>query len=233
MAGFLDLGGVGHPNPFFQQGMSKSAFLRLFAVIVLAHVVGRAVEPQGLLAQFTKPLIVISLLLFVFATTKGQSTTQKWLLAGLGLGLTGDVLLMLDGMFIPGLVAFLIGHLCYLMVFKPSQVHPRGMWISGIAVAVAGGFFLGSAWHGLNAMAIPVLAYTLVIGTMATSAGRFWNSPAAPVAAGALLFVLSDLLLAYNRFVEPIPYADVPIMITYALAQAGIGLGVLNQSQAQ
>jgi uncharacterized membrane protein YhhN len=214
--------------------MNQSAFVRLFAVIVLAHLVGRVLEPSGLLAQFTKPLIVLSLVLYVYSSTRGEVAPPRWLLAGLGLGLIGDVLLLWDHLFIPGLVAFLLGHGCYLKAFQVFPIQRKGLLISGTTALLAGGFFLGNAWLGLQAMALPVLAYTLVIGAMATSAGRFWNSPAVAVAAGALLFVLSDLLLAYNRFVEPIPYADVPIMTTYALAQAGIALGMihpkLNQS---
>jgi uncharacterized membrane protein YhhN len=78
---------------------------------------------------------------------------------------------------------------------------------------------------------LPVLVYAGTITVMGiTAAFRFRRTYPLSfwlVFIGALLFITSDLLLATNRFVRPLPSANTLIMLTYALAQAGIAVGAL------
>ena len=144
-------------------------------------------------------------------------------LAGLWLSLSGDVLLMLpQGLFVPGLVAFALAHLCYIRAFA-TGLAPRMSWGPAmVVVALAGGNLL-ALWPHLPAdMQLPVSVYVLLIGCMACLALERWRQGqpgGRDAAAGAVLFVLSDSLLAWDRFADPLPLAIAGVLLTYWAAQ--------------
>ena len=149
------------------------------------------------------------------------------LLAGLVASLAGDVLLMgPGGMFVPGLVCFLLAHLAYIALFRiGAGLFPRPGALAAALLVGAGMYaFL---WHGglPAALRIPVGAYVVVIACMAAQAiGRaavlHRADPSAPwVAVGACFFMLSDSLLATNKFVAPLPLAQLWVLATYYAAQ--------------
>ncbi|MRD47042.1 hypothetical protein GHT07_07115 [Caenimonas koreensis DSM 17982] len=147
-----------------------------------------------------------------------------WLLvAGLVFSLIGDCFLMFPGYFIPGLVAFLTAHMFYIALFR------QGMpWFpSKRALAITLGF--GAAmyaflYNGLNpVLKIAVAAYVIVIALMAAQAiGRatvLRDKQSVAVAIGACFFMLSDSLLATNRFAMQFPMAQFFVLATYYVAQ--------------
>ncbi len=153
-------------------------------------------------------------LLFVAAAAiqPAGSPVYFWImLAGLILCLAGDVLLALEGKraFLAGLVAFLLGHVAYAAAFltlgRPTMLTG---WGAALAVVVSGAVFNWLRPH-LGKMFYPVLAYVMVITVMVvgafTVAGTPGLGPAGRglVLAGALLFYLSDLFVARQRFVSP------------------------------
>ncbi|RUR69567.1 hypothetical protein EJP67_21160 [Variovorax guangxiensis] len=149
------------------------------------------------------------------------------LLAGLVASLAGDVLLMgPGGMFVPGLVCFLLAHLAYIALFRIGVgLFPRPGALAATLLVGAGMYaFL---WHGglPAALRIPVGAYVVVIACMAAQAiGRAAvlrraDPSAAWVAVGACFFMLSDSLLAINKFVAPLPLAQLWVLATYYAAQ--------------
>ena len=149
------------------------------------------------------------------------------LLAGLVASLAGDVLLMgPGGMFVPGLVCFLLAHLAYIALFRIGVgLFPRPGALAATLLVGAGMYaFL---WHGglPAALRIPVGAYVVVIACMAAQAiGRAavlrrTDPSAAWVAVGACFFMLSDSLLAINKFVMPLPLAQLWVLATYYAAQ--------------
>ena len=89
---------------------------------------------------------------------------------------------------------------------------------------------------GLGEMLIPVVVYMVVILTMAVTAflRKAKVSPLSYnlVLIGAICFMLSDSILALNKFYQPIPWSNVSIMITYALAQYLIVIGILKSTKA-
>jgi uncharacterized membrane protein YhhN len=145
------------------------------------------------------------------------------LLAALALCLAGDVLLMLEGLFIPGLVSFLAAHLCYLALFRQGVPwFPSRRALAGTVAAAAGmAVFLFPSLGPVLKVAVP--AYALVIALMAAQAiGRaaVVRDPASvAVAAGAVLFMASDTLLAINKFALPLPMAQFWVLGTYYAAQ--------------
>jgi uncharacterized membrane protein YhhN len=120
-------------------------------------------------------------------------------LAGLVLSVAGDALLLSRARtaFLAGLVAFLLAHVAYAAAFAPLSSRPA--WaLAAVAATVAA--VLAWLWRHLGEMRLPVVAYCAVIGTMLWLA---LGVPSPLVRAGALLFFLSDLLVARDRFVAP------------------------------
>ena len=145
-------------------------------------------------------------------------------MAALLASLAGDVFLMLQGFFIPGLVSFLIAHLCYLALFQRSVGWFPGSRWQWLPLLVGVGMYAFLWAGGLPpALRLPVAAYVLVIALMAAQAlGRAMvlrTPEAMGVAAGACVFMLSDATLATNRFVAPLPHAQFWVLATYYAAQ--------------
>jgi sterol desaturase/sphingolipid hydroxylase (fatty acid hydroxylase superfamily)/uncharacterized membrane protein YhhN len=183
------------------------------------------------LHEYFKPaamLLAIAWVLLRLQAVCGPPKAALWLLTALAASCIGDVLLMMRNAFVPGLLAFLCAHLAYLALLRSDAAllaRPRavmGTLAVGavmVAVLISGG--LPVALRG------PVAVYVLVISLMAAQAiGRVSAAPdpasrsaARGVALGAVLFMLSDALLAINRFVTPIPLASLWVLMSYYAAQ--------------
>lgn len=161
------------------------------------------------------PLKTLLSLLFVAAAVLQPRPLDAYfvyLLAGLLLCLAGDVLLAVPGQraFRIGLVAFLLGHLGYVLAFvRISQ--PRGLafWTGTLVVLVVSAFVFRWLAPFLGRMKGAVLAYVAVISLMVIAALAVAGNPGLRPAgrtlilAGAVLFYVSDLFVARNRFVGP------------------------------
>ena len=188
-----------------------------------------------------KPGALFFLLLWVLTELPRPMTTAGSLFAaGLLFSLLGDVLLLLPRRgFLPGLLAFLVAHLAYSAAFNLHRQPPLlpGALLAAAALGLAALLIgrLAAALHGRPAARLlPALAvYGFVLAVMLWSTvGRLWTaawpaSAAAAVAAGGILFFVSDSLLAWNRFVRPRRLGRLPVMITYHLAQVLLSIGVL------
>jgi uncharacterized membrane protein YhhN len=183
---------------------------------------------------------VTMLLLFTTLATSGATRSLTWIYFGLGLlfSLAGDVFLMLtyarfsERWFIPGLAAFLLAHIAYMIgLITPLQIISP-LWGVGIGVilALVSGRILRrilDAIHtlGLRRMAMPVALYGMVITIMLLSAllsmyRLDWEIPASIlVSLGAALFYISDVVLAWNKFVRPVRHGRVVNMALYHLGQ--------------
>lgn len=141
-----------------------------------------------------------------------DTTYGTWILVGLVFGAVGDIFLLgkSSRAFLAGLVAFLIGHLCYVVGIA-CLVSP-GDWLGGAGAfallpAAAGVGTVALLWPRLGAMKGPVIAYLFAIVAMVVGAIAVWRMGALPAPArdylgwGALLFFVSDISVARNRFV--------------------------------
>jgi uncharacterized membrane protein YhhN len=178
-----------------------------------------------------KPLTTAILLLFAaFVTSAHGPRYQLAVVTGLACSLVGDVMLMLPrDRFVPGLAAFLLAHLAYLVAFAsgtPIGTAPLLL----LPLLATGILLLRLLWPGLGKLRGPVLAYTIMILLMVWQAwGRSRASPSPGswlAAAGASLFMVSDAILALHRFRRPFSGAQVAIMTSYVAAQAMIALSV-------
>ena len=213
----------------------------LMALMLQSGALATATSAMGFMEWhwLFKPLTMVFALVLVAASAYSPSArgqfnpkTLPLLAAALAGSLAGDVFLMFQGFFIPGLVSFLVAHLFYVALFKSGQAWfpHRGALAATLGIGVAMYAFL---WAGglPPALRVPVAAYVLVIALMAAQAiGRatvLRDAPSLLVAVGAGFFMLSDSLLATNRFVMPLPMAQVWVLATYYAAQALIVSGWL------
>lgn len=189
------------------------------------------------LEYFAKPGVMLVLLIWLWQAS-GFSGSLIWFGLGLVFSMAGDIFLMLPReRFIAGLVAFLLAHVAYVVGFNQT---PTAFNVAGFILAVLVTLvFLrvyrriaaGLDASGQPALKTPVLIYSLVISVMLLSAlltlaADTWQAGAAIlVSAGALLFFLSDTLLAWNKFVTPLKWGRLAVIITYHLGQILITVG--------
>ena len=182
-------------------------------------------------------LICIASCASSFSTSMQRASKKQTLLLAVAIvfSLCGDISLMREDLFIPGLVSFLLAHLCYLALFKQDApwFPSRKALLRVAAIGIAMYAYLWT--HGLpTALRLPVAAYVGVIALMAAQAwGRYQvlgQRHALLVALGASFFMLSDSVLAINRFAQPLPWSAIWVLLTYYAAQALIVQGVLRHS---
>lgn len=164
----------------------------------------------------TKPIPIVVMLVML----KPVNHYAKFIFGGLVLSMVGDILLAYgDLYFVYGLAAFLLAHVAYIVAFlKRSQ---RLVLIPLLLLMLYGVAAYWLLYPGLGNMAHPVLLYILVILTMSwrAIAQRDFNKNAIYAVAGSVLFVLSDSIIAFNKFYVEIQHADYLIMLTYWMAQ--------------
>lgn len=151
----------------------------------------------------------------------------RWLIiVGLTFGLAGDILLLprVDR-FLYGLAAFLVGHGFYIAAFATMELSAIGI-VGGLAAAMVLLGYLGlptirKVWGG--PFGVPVTLYMVIVGALVVmgTATHRW-----PIAAGGVLFGLSDGLLGLDRFVSPAPRRRVLVHMLYHSGQAGLVLGL-------
>ena len=203
------------------------------------------------LEYVAKPATMLALLWWVWQSV-GFGGSMLWFTLGVVFCLVGDIFLMLPrDKFIFGLLAFLLGHISYILGLNnvPPLVNMGGLFlliilekVLAIVTIIILGIYLmwlfpklarGLAEKGKKALRIPVLVYSLVISLMVYSALMTWyragwsTVAALSVSVGSVLFYASDSMLAWDRFLNPLSHARLRVMTTYHLGQIGIILGAM------
>lgn len=211
------------------------AWLAIAAVIAVLEWIAVEREIRHL-EYFAKPGAVLALIIWLWQAS-GFQGANVWFGLGLLFSLAGDISLLLPGnQLIPGLVSFLLAHVAYIIGFNtsPPPVNLPAIIILLAVFLAALPIYRGVA-AGLRAagqinLRMPVFAYSLVISLMLFSAlltfvrPEWQPAPALMAGIGALSFFISDSLLAWMRFVTPLPHDRLFIMMTYHIGQALIVL---------
>lgn len=211
--------------------------MNLYAWVLVAAVVAAAVTDWVAVARddrstqhLAAPAFMVLLAALSWLLHADEVSQGRWLLLALALGLAGDTLLMRgsDRAFTLGMVAFLVGHVAYLMALV-TMPHRGPLWAGVAAVSVLVGLVL-TLWLVPLARREPLVggpptAYALVIGVMA---GAAWATGQPLVAVGASLFCVSDAILGLNHYVRALRGSGVVVIVTYHLAQALLVAGILR-----
>lgn len=187
---------------------------------------------------FTKPLLMPLLMIgFYLSCTKRTTNSFFIIIAALLFSWGGDVLLQMEGLFIPGLISFLLAHIFYIIYFAKKGTDKKGLVqqkpVIALAVLLYIILFLWLLFPYLNSLKIPVTVYGITIGSMlllALNTKHQLNDKTATLfITGAILFVLSDSVLAVNLFAYKHLLLSLVVMITYATAQFLIVKGAISK----
>lgn len=178
------------------------------------------------LEYVAKPATTALLVAAAVALRPEDPTQRAWFVVALVLSLAGDVFLMLPrDAFVLGLASFLLGHVAYIVGLAREADDASALLAVPIAFAVVVGSRVVRAVDD-RTLRGPIVLYMLVISAMACVAVSTGDWRAA---VGALVFMASDSMIAWNRFVSPFPYARVAVMSTYHVAQGLLVLSLLTR----
>jgi len=224
------------------QNKSKSIII-LYIIIGALQVTGILLQIP-LLHQSLKVLLMPMLILYLWngVEEKSKNTLFRLSIFALILSYAGDIILMIPGnnplFFISGLVSFLIAHLCYTKLFTTLSPLDKHFLKKNLIGTIGIIIFLMSLLLYLvpkidATLKIPVTVYAIIICTMLISAinlkEKIEKKPQQLILVGAILFVISDSILALNKFdpsFQGITLMHALVMITYISAQGFIIHGI-------
>lgn len=215
--------------------MKVRDFAKLYFGLLILHLAVIYRPESEALYLISKPALLFSLLaFFIHRTSKVQIGHKLPIYLALGASLLGDVLLMnsATSFFLLGMGAFAIAQISYTVFYLRQPLSFKTSWLILSLAIVAVAFWLLYNYIPLPGDLQPfVYVYALLLSLHLVWSVKMLSARVAenwwPVA-GAFLFLTSDLLLAYGKFVEDSKYLHMAVMATYAFAQFGIAIGLLR-----
>ena len=209
-------------------------FTILFFAVSFIDIVGVTTDSSWLQVIF-KPMIVIFLIAMYYSSVE---KINKWYMFALLFSLLGDVLLM-DKVnhFIFGIAAFLITQILFIKIIN-GQIPKSNIGQKIIAIVPFLIYYFVLMYvlkDNLNELFYPVAVYGFTISLFGTVSLLNYNVQKNKLSKnlllGSTLFILSDSLIALNKFYEPELYYPVIIMLTYVLAQYFIYKFMIGKSE--
>jgi len=213
-----------------------------FAVVATCVLISEIIK-NDTINMVSKSLIIPSLLAYAWASGIMQNRGIATLtFLALLFSWSGDILLLFQEeskkYFLFGLASFLVAHIFYIVDYAKAKRDYRNtrnlkeQMLAAILIILFVVGLLALIYPNLNEMKIPVIIYALVISLMLWSSiirrGHTSQISFRLVFTGSILFILSDSMLALNKFWQPLPVSGFLIMSTYMLAQYLIVLGLLK-----
>lgn len=223
----------------------KKIFLILFILVSAGEIISTLMDVP-VLHTFCKPAIMIMLGFYYWASQReGGEPVSIPLIIAILFSCAGDILLMQkseEKFFMFGLGAFLVAHLFYILTLRQHRLENSAEALQGLQkiryafpIVLAGTGLVTILYSHLEGLKIPVMVYAAVITIMVLNAlfrfGRTNTKSFTMVFGGAILFMMSDSLLAVDKFLEPIPMAGFWVMSTYIGAQFLIVQGLLKHRE--
>jgi uncharacterized membrane protein YhhN len=207
--------------------ISTKLLLRIFILLSILYL-GCSLFNLVIWVFYLKPLLLLPLIVAIFISTSFKN--KIILLIALVFSWLGDILLLFvfkDAIyFMLGLAAFLTVHICYIILFATELKKANGkieLKKGLIVIAIYLITMLVVLIPHLGGLTIPVIIYAIVISTMLYVAyllSFHWAKPASIfLLTGSVSFILSDSILAFDKFYQPIPMPGLLIMATYLYAQ--------------
>jgi len=197
-------------------------FTILFFIVVLLDLIAIAFH-YPVLEAVVKPMLMILLMgVYAFSSEK----RNNWYLLALAFSFLGDVLLMdKENMFLFGIASFLMTQLIYikLILKRTGKSELKQKIIAIIPFLIYIIVLLSVLKENLGKYLIPVIVYGIAISVFGMVSLHFYlqkrNKVSVLMLTGAVLFILSDSMIALNKFYESHELYPVAIMLTYTLAQ--------------
>lgn len=223
--------------------MRKITWITLFVLVLLVDLIGVYLNNETL-RFITKPLLMPLLGIYLLTQTSSVNSNLKaWIILALFFSWTGDIFLMFEGrsslFFLLGLSAFFIAQIFYIIFFHNIRMREyiRGNALFLLLIIIYYSVLVTVLSPYLGSMTLPVRIYGVVLSfmlmlAMHTMLGK--NKKAALwMMIGAILFVISDSLLAFDKFFAAFDYAGIIIMLTYGFAQLFITEGAVKYINAE
>jgi uncharacterized membrane protein YhhN len=221
--------------------MKRTGWIIIFLLVLVADLLAIYFN-NDMLRRISKPLLMPLLMIYFLEQTKiFISGLKTWIMLALFFSWVGDILLMFEErkavFFLLGLSSFFIAQVFYIVFFHNIRMKEniRGNALLLLLVVVYYGILVSVLSPFLGTMKLPVRIYGVVISFMLMLAMHMMlgkNKKAGWwMMVGAILFVTSDSLLAFNKFYSPFNYAAIAVMLTYGLAQLFIIQGAVQYIQ--
>jgi len=210
--------------------MMRNRFFLILGIISATLVLVGVAADFLWLRLVAKPFIIVAMIAWVWPFRSGY---QQWIIAGLLFSILGGLLLEWPGLFLAGLIAFLLGHLAYIGAYLKAT-RRVSLW-RAIPFFLYGLGIYALLWPGLESMAVPVGIYILAICAMMWRAAACLGSAGQPTRGewaaliGAILFALSDSLIGISAFLNPLAWLTYPILILYWMGQLGIAYSAIEK----
>lgn len=216
-------------------------FFVAYALLSLAVI---AVKLTGLdqLETWLKPLLMPSLMLFYLLYKKPLYSFDYKILLALFFSTIGDILLMPNvNLFIGGILGFLVAHVFYISAFlseERQRLNEIKRWkkmilILGILVFASLLILLLPQLENFILKTAIIIYGSMLLALLFSSTISKPNHPKSSdlIVIGAFLFMLSDSMIAINKFLIELPVSALLIMGTYTIAQAFLVYGSLIRSK--
>lgn len=184
-----------------------------------------------ILKMSTIALIIVLAVTAALRDSNPSNLYSSFVIIGLCLSLLGDYFLMLPSdKFIQGIAAFFLAHILYIAAFLQNiklEMHSPLLILLLLLFAAAyySKIYKGIVREGGNLLQIAVISYIAILGVMFYTA---YLSNNISLTVGTLLFVISDALLAWERFIKPFPGSPEAITCTYFVAQYLIAMSIID-----
>lgn len=218
--------------------MTKSTGIKLASIVFLLVAIAdiyAVIQKEELLEVIFKPLLMTTLVVVYLLSVKKPNF---WFVSGLFFSFWGDVLLLFqERFFVFGLASFLFAHVIYIKIV--SGFLQRELTIKIVSSALPFVFFFGGIMYliypNLGDMFLPVLIYGITIATFGATALLYYRQERTTAGLwlllGAIFFIVSDSMIALNKFYEPNALYGVTIMVTYIIAQYMICKAMIIKSE--
>ncbi len=204
----------------------------LYAITAAALLTGLVLDLKSLYIA-AKPLLMVMLLLYFVTSSQNHPAWRHLVTLALVFSWAGDVFLISSDWFVAGLASFLVAHIFYIAAYHKTGAAKNNPQPLAVAVfALYGVCLVWFIYPGLHDLKAPVILYALVLLGMGVWAfkrkGGTNTASFRLVATGAVLFVLSDSLIALNRFAFAVPAERILVMSVYMTAQYLIVQGLIQ-----
>jgi uncharacterized membrane protein YhhN len=193
----------------------------IFLAVVVLHIFG--ILTNDFLAFISKPFIITTLVIVYLVSVKKPNF---WYVSALFYSFWGDVLLLFkDHFFVFGLASFLLAHIFYIKIVAGfiKKISLQKVFVVCLPFVVFLFSFLYFLKDNLGEMTIPVIIYGIVICTLGAISLLNYRQEKSSVNLwmflGTIIFIISDGLIAVDKFINPNGIYQVFIMLTYIIAQ--------------